>query len=476
MKIKGEGFRPPETDNGPVLDIVGDYLHVQLPFAGGVYTLDEILDMCPVKREDMAREDSNMVAAVVLNGAGIAIKEEHLDYFQRVVEARGEEVKVTVRPQEEAEESYQTKPDMSGRKESAIRSASAQEAAKTKTNVSLAGVSFATELQNRTDPKDGWSEQIELEHISRQAEPGYQEEADPDPVPEVVVRKRQVPTEVVSRTEPSKEQVIVHLKNIPRPDKVVGHHSPVRQPEDIVPSESIQTSEDQVETRQVQPSYIEPLPVEVSDESIVPISFIDGEDPLTREPVVELEPVYNTASYIFEDFHQPEIETLTLEDLLPAEEIFVAPENLTLTEQIILYAEESETINDEIQEEIKVLAAEIDREVQGLVEMIADPAIGAEEIGLVEQKLEILCATLLEYAGIEYDQEILQRFVQTLIRQEIEKNRPETEAAITDRGTHEAKTFTLRDFVLAIQSRLMDFRRIGRYAITNHGEVKVWGA
>lgn len=461
MKIRGEGFRPPEAMSHPVPDLLAEYGHEQVSFAGVTLTLAEAIVICPVDEKDMLPEDIGMIAAGMLNEAGIAIKEEHLGYFQEVIEMRDEDLKVTVRPEEdlhipeETEELNQTKPERLAQHKEPVASTTPTEnvvilaAQTTESDTSLAEASFAIQSQNRIDQKESPLDQTELDdNNSQPAIQDYQEtegstaeESTPDTTPSPI-------KQVAPRIKPLKEQSIISLREDSSEDEITERQPLLQKAE---PINAIR------ETAQQMPTVNPPV-----DEGL-----------LVREPEAESE-LMDIADHLpSEDFKQPQAETLTLSELLP-EEVFIAPEDLTLTEQIILFAETSETIDEEIQVEIKLLAVEIENEVQILAEMMVDPAFGTEEIELVEQKLELLCATLLEYAGIDYDQEVLERFVQTLIRQEAEKNPSKTEEVTYDKGTHEAKVFTLRDFMFSIQSRLADFRRLGRYAIVN--QVNIWGA
>lgn len=118
-----------------------------------------------------------------------------------------------------------------------------------------------------------------------------------------------------------------------------------------------------------------------------------------------------------------------------------------LIEQIADYVERNEVIEKEQQEKALAFIEEIKTISQQIIELKISESI--EHLEHVEVHLEEACAELFEAISIEYDEEVMKQFVQTIMKQEIAKKLSVVQAGVEldDQGTHERKHFKLQDIM-----------------------------
>ena len=101
-ELAGEGLKIAETAPSHIPDLMVEYAEEQYTFCGKTGTLPELIKDCPFDKSKMTLESKNKFAVGIMNESGSTIKEEHMPYFQEVVESHNQELKVKVREEPNA--------------------------------------------------------------------------------------------------------------------------------------------------------------------------------------------------------------------------------------------------------------------------------------------------------------------------------------------------------------------------------------
>lgn len=477
-----------------------EYAEEQYTFCGKTGTLPELIKDCPFDKSKMTLESKNKFAVGIMNESGSTIKEEHMPYFQEVVESRNQELKVKVREEPNAAL-------IAEKVDSSIDHAQIDEPANYhETNREVNAVTQEIEAQkmvlqdvHETSPEeepetlqvDEWLTQLQEEYARRQHEVFDEQlevhdievvKDENEPVVEISIEEEPRQPAIVETERRSRNEIVPVLQSekkvehsfdaeLTQPDKIVEapQSTAILVKEEVIAEEPAMNAEIEDDTRAILVDEVlrSEVTAEVDDQVIAMdnIEFIEFSGPVVEQSETIIEGTSSEAD------NQPikEDEPLAIAELLPEYEIVEFEESKTLIEHIIDYVEFSEVIKPEKVEGTYSLLEEVKAIVSDVAVLEDEVSIDrAEEITELKHRLEEVCEVILENLGIEYDEEILMRFVST-ISEEIIKNQAslkDLEDMNLDEGTHEHKTFTLNDFMFTWQSKMLDFRLIGRFALS----------
>ncbi len=166
-----------------------------------------------------------------------------------------------------------------------------------------------------------------------------------------------------------------------------------------------------------------------------------------------------------------EIEPLEIGELVVTYETSETYENAEeqpiFIEQVADYIARNEVIDEEQKTKAGLLIKEIVAISHEIIELkLAETSENAVCVEQIEERLEEVCVELLEIMGVEYDEEIVKRFVQTIVKQEIAKKMKSLEQEeILDEGTHERKHFTVRNVISELRDDMQTLYSLGKYAV-----------
>ncbi len=442
-------------------DLILEYPDQQVTLFGITGTIEDLLKMCPVPSGSMTLEAKNMFVVMALNEAEVPIKQEHMSIFEKIVESRGVELKVSVLTTEEPAalaKPLNLEPDHESLTKTDVNNE--LRAATVDNEVNSRALSSKNELEvqqtlsspinlNETvvDPKPDEATSLQMDAWLTQMQAEYYQtikaqdilESDLSPVNDV---------EIVANEE--------NLDLAPIEDTSLIAELAKQAPETIVEtkaSEILDLADEDLGTAGLETISIELGEDEEEDEEV----SIDYDS-----KVLLLEPKPEELIVINED-----TETVTLAELLlKSEAVLSHDEPLTLVEQISQYVEKSQELGNDAVEVITDLISDIESLTQTFIELQQSTDFEPQLAKKIQLELEDICMELLNYLGIEYDDEILLKLIQTIIKQQ-SLNTETLVSYLSKEGTHEIKLYPVQNIMSSKMIRDSDFRLLvlGNFAL-----------
>lgn len=478
---------------------MAEYSEQSISLYGVTGTPEELLRMCPVRHENMTVEAKNMFLVMAMNESEVPIKEEHMPYFREVTESRGVELKVTVQeiastppvPPKLVQAPRQHNETFSDRiavtvtaNKDLLRSkTAAKEAILPQPNVIVvvseqpstdAGIEVYVD-ESTTGQMNEWLTQLRSEFETRSHDLDAMSlfdhsETTPGEVPGVA--SLQTASKI-----PAKEPPRPQIKNNPmNPSLLVKRTYDFLTQDDTLlqdlKAEHEPSLMDTAEKEVGQFVLAEGLgPTDVyypvgsieSDEVWISAEYealLNGVTHENRQPVLGVNGVSTNSE-------QQRKDLLTFAELMPTvqEELSeMQPEYLI--DRITSYVRHDDTITESVARESTVLITEINALTDELVLLSTKPEfVSPENKEQVEERLHELCQELLEILGVESNDELLRKFILTIISEKSSvTNGMEIDEVVHD-ILHERKQFTLHSLAVGFQARLPNFLLLGRYAL-----------
>lgn len=503
--LQGEGIHTSEVLDQQLPDLMAEYSGQTISLYGVTGTPEELLRMCPVHHENMTAEAKNMFLVMAMNESEIPIKEEHMPYFREITQSRGVELKVTIQEAPSALSEPRSLDDMPGQNNKDASSESHSPTSAVSEDASRIGrfttenhVAFPPDVvdgvsgqskpdgskevcvdESTTVQMDTWLRQTQLEHEDRSHHLGTNilfERIETTPDEAVVVPLSQSGVIQTVRKLPAKEAPPLRLQeeDIGSSLLVEITYKPLEQDDTLLQS-SMATGEPRPMDAAAEASE-QPIPAEglelldvydADDSTELEQMWTDEYERLLSNVTCENEQPLLDISGISASAEQQPKEILTFAELLPdgrRELSGMRPEHLI--DQIASYIGQDNLIIESAVETSAVLIAEINALTNELVSLSREAEFQNTEIReKIEERLHDLCDELLEMIGARGSDELLKKFIFTIISEKVTAIKATETGGRTYDFLHERKMFTLHSLAFSLQAKLPSFQLLGRYAL-----------
>ena len=509
--LQGEGIGAGEVISRPLPDLMAEYSEQIISLYGVTGTPEELLRMCPVNHGNMTREAKNMFLVMAMNESEVAIKEEHLPYFREVAESRGVELKVVVQeappilpvtpsPVQAPHTHNEKQPaniaaTVTAREEplhgttivEAVAAPQPQAVEPIKNRQSDADAGHELEAdESTTGQMDEWLKQLNIEYEIRShdlsVKPIFEQSVNPEDIP-VNVPPQAAVFRAADKVAPGKLPILQIEQIVLNPPTPVENAYDATTRIDMFPV----SLEGEEELALMETAEEEPGQSWLADDLEIGDIYKQIQSTKTTEP----EPLGDyemLQTWLMGEAEEPESkimdgntraeyqqgkESLTLADLLPdiQEELPETPSEC-LMDQIASYiqhedeVQESETGKEMEKEKAAVLMTEINSLTDELVLLNRTAGFMAtEDMEKIDERLHELCGELLEILGVGSNDELLQKFILTIVKEKSSGFKGmEIGEAVYD-VLHERKIFTLVGLAVRLQAKLPNTQLLGRYAL-----------